>query len=140
MYQEATGRLFSAIEGMKADLEETVPFFMGGREMTRAAANSEVSTQLQRNEMQRTGRNIRNSNNHGDLYRSVQKVPVGHSLPNWVNSHELKGGVLYSSCDCTKRNGLQSDCGRFLCMGRQECLTNPPMCIPSEGLGYISPC
>ena len=58
-----------------------------------------------------------------------------------VKSRELVGGVLYTGCDCNKRNGLQHDCKRTLCQGRPECLTKPdPMCIPSGGPGYISPC
>ncbi|XP_069672488.1 uncharacterized protein [Periplaneta americana] len=58
-----------------------------------------------------------------------------------VKSRELRGGVLYTGCDCNKRNGLQHDCKRTLCQGRPECLTKPePMCIPSGGPGYISPC
>ena len=58
-----------------------------------------------------------------------------------VKSRELVGGFLYSGCDCNRRNGLQHDCKRMLCRGRPECLTKPePMCIPSGGPGYISPC
>jgi hypothetical protein len=71
-----------------------------------------------------------NANDYGDLYQRASKIPAGHSP-------ELRGGVLYPNCHCTKRNGLQSDCGRFLCRGREECLTNPPMCIHSGGFGYI---
>jgi hypothetical protein len=133
MYQEGAEFLLSAIECMKDNLEEIAPFIMGGREMTRAAANSKASAKFQRGEVQETRqkhkRHARISNNQ-----------VGHVPFKRVKSHELKGGVLYSKCDCTKRNGLQSDCGRFLCMGRPECVTNPPMCLPSGGLGYISPC
>jgi hypothetical protein len=84
--------------------------------------------------------NDRNANNYGELYQSVQNYPAEQMPLNKVKSHELRGGVLYSTCDCTRRNGLQDDCGKFLCQGRRECLTNPPMCVPSGGPGYISPC
>jgi hypothetical protein len=51
---------------------------------------------------------------------------------------QVIGGILYR-CECSRRNGLQDDCKRTLCQGRPECLTNPPMCIPSGGLGFILP-
>lgn len=70
--------------------------------------------------------------------KPLQKIPVGHTTLKNVNSHELRGGILYSNCGCTRRNGLQSDCGRFLCRGRPECLTYPPMCSHSVGLRYTS--
>jgi hypothetical protein len=69
--------------------------------------------------------------------QSVQKIPAGHIPLNMVSNPELRGGVLYTNCDCTRRNGLQSDCGRFRCRGRKECLSNPPTCIHSRGIGYI---
>jgi hypothetical protein len=116
-YQEEAEIMFSAIEYMKDNLDEMT------REMTRAAANAKASAQFQRNEVQGTRRKL----NHRDFYRS------GHVPLKRVKSRELKGGVLYSNCACTKRNGLQSDCGRFLCMGRPECVTNPPTCLPSGG-------
>ncbi|XP_063236359.1 uncharacterized protein LOC134538797 [Bacillus rossius redtenbacheri] len=48
---------------------------------------------------------------------------------------ELRGGVLYSSCDCRRRNGLQDRCPRTGC-GIPECLDMPePTCIPSGGPG-----
>jgi hypothetical protein len=139
IYKEHTERLFSAIEDVKADMEEIVC-----REMMRPAANSQarfpVCPEMDLRCLARSPlkQNVRSSNNHGDFYRSVQDIHLRRSPSNWVKSHELKGGVLYSKCDCTRRNGLQSDCGRFLCMGRPDCLTEPPMCIPSRGLGYIS--
>lgn len=70
--------------------------------------------------------------------KPLQKIPVGHTPLKNVNSHELRGGILYSNCGCTRRNGLQSDCGRFLCRGSPECLTNPPMCIHGVGFRYAS--
>ncbi|EFN69692.1 hypothetical protein EAG_11822, partial [Camponotus floridanus] len=32
-----------------------------------------------------------------------------------VKSIELRGGILYTDCDCYRRNGLQYDCSRTLC-------------------------
>jgi hypothetical protein len=51
---------------------------------------------------------------------------------------QIIGGILYH-CECAKRNGLQDACRIALCQGRPECLTNPPMCLPSGGLGYKIP-
>lgn len=48
-------------------------------------------------------------------------------------SRELRGSVLYTSCDCPKRNGLADDCKRRECGGRTECMTVPnPICCPSK--------
>ncbi|KAF5284320.1 hypothetical protein FQA39_LY04613 [Lamprigera yunnana] len=48
-------------------------------------------------------------------------------------SRELLGGVLYSGCDCRKRNGLQDECKRTQCRGSPACLTKPePTCCPSQ--------
>uniref|UniRef100_A0A1B6DNX7 Uncharacterized protein n=1 Tax=Clastoptera arizonana TaxID=38151 RepID=A0A1B6DNX7_9HEMI len=49
-------------------------------------------------------------------------------------SQELRGGVLYIGCSCTKRNGLQDDCQRRECGGRPKCISlNPgPCCDPSS--------
>lgn len=48
-------------------------------------------------------------------------------------SRELRGGILYSGCDCEKRNGLQDDCQRSECRGSPACLTKPnPSCGPSQ--------
>jgi hypothetical protein len=65
---------------------------------------------------------------------------IGPAPVTKFKEEELRGGVYYSRCDCSKRNGLQNDCQRIECQGRPECSTNPPSCIPSGGLGYISPC
>ncbi|XP_023025851.1 uncharacterized protein [Leptinotarsa decemlineata] len=47
-------------------------------------------------------------------------------------SRELRASILYTGCDCEKRDGLQDDCQRTGCHGSPECLTNPPTCGPSE--------
>lgn len=48
-------------------------------------------------------------------------------------SRELRAGVLYKTCECTKRNGLQHDCPRTECQGRPECLSKPKAnCCPSK--------
>lgn len=38
--------------------------------------------------------------------------------PKKVPSRELRGGVLYTDCDCNRRNGLQHDCPRDRCAGK----------------------
>jgi hypothetical protein len=67
-------------------------------------------------------------------------APIGPAPQTTYKDQELRGGVFHSGCDCSKRNGLQDDCQRIECQGRPECLTDPPMCIPAGGIGYISPC
>jgi hypothetical protein len=44
----------------------------------------------------------------------------------------------YIGCCCGKKNGLQDDCRRSLCQGRPECLTDPPTCLPSQGVWSLS--
>jgi hypothetical protein len=67
-------------------------------------------------------------------------TPIGPARVKKKKERQLRGGVFYNNCHCTKRNGLQSDCPNDGCQGRPECLTDPPMCIPGGGIGYISPC
>ncbi|KAF7286326.1 hypothetical protein GWI33_006055 [Rhynchophorus ferrugineus] len=47
-------------------------------------------------------------------------------------SRELRASILYTGCQCEKRDGLQDDCPRTGCHGSPECLTSPPTCGPSE--------
>ncbi|XP_049878294.1 uncharacterized protein LOC126375421 [Pectinophora gossypiella] len=50
-----------------------------------------------------------------------------------IKSRELRGGIMYYSCHCIKRNGLQHDCRRTGCGGEPACLTLPdPVCAPSQ--------
>ncbi|CAH2989452.1 unnamed protein product [Chilo suppressalis] len=50
-----------------------------------------------------------------------------------TKSRELRGGVMYYSCHCIKRNGLQHDCRRTGCGGEPTCLVLPdPVCAPSQ--------
>lgn len=50
-----------------------------------------------------------------------------------TKSRELRGGVMYYSCHCIKRNGLQHDCRRTGCGGEPACLHLPdPLCAPSQ--------
>ncbi|XP_053618424.1 keratin, type I cytoskeletal 9 isoform X2 [Plodia interpunctella] len=50
-----------------------------------------------------------------------------------IKSRELRGGVMYYSCHCIKRNGLQHDCRRTGCGGEPACLVLPdPVCLPSQ--------
>lgn len=50
-----------------------------------------------------------------------------------IKSRELRGGIMYYSCHCIKRNGLQHDCRRTGCQGEPACLTLPdPVCLPSQ--------
>lgn len=47
-------------------------------------------------------------------------------------SRELRAGILYSTCGCCRRNGLQFDCPRSECQGRKVCVRKPfPKCCPS---------
>ncbi|CAH0695141.1 unnamed protein product [Spodoptera exigua] len=50
-----------------------------------------------------------------------------------TKSRELRGGIMYYSCHCIKRNGLQHDCRRTGCGGEPACLALPdPLCAPSQ--------
>jgi hypothetical protein len=50
-----------------------------------------------------------------------------------TKSRELRGGIMYYSCHCIKRNGLQHDCRRTGCGGEPACLVLPdPLCAPSQ--------
>ncbi|XP_046962082.1 uncharacterized protein LOC124531644 isoform X2 [Vanessa cardui] len=50
-----------------------------------------------------------------------------------TKSRELRGGIMYYSCHCIKRNGLQHDCRRTGCGGEPSCLVLPdPVCAPSQ--------
>ncbi|XP_063548666.1 uncharacterized protein LOC134755914 isoform X1 [Cydia strobilella] len=50
-----------------------------------------------------------------------------------TKSRELRGGIMYYSCHCIKRNGLQHDCRRTGCGGEPACLVLPdPVCAPSQ--------
>ncbi|KAI4470447.1 atp-dependent rna helicase dbp3 [Holotrichia oblita] len=60
------------------------------------------------------------------------RMPKANSVKR-SNSRELRASVLYTTCDCIKRNGLQDDCPRSECHGQPECLTLPePTCGPAE--------
>lgn len=51
-------------------------------------------------------------------------------------SRELIGSQLYSGCACPKRNGLQDECRRLDCKGRDCCRAQPvAKCRPSGGPG-----
>ncbi|GJQ67897.1 hypothetical protein Trydic_g16657 [Trypoxylus dichotomus] len=67
------------------------------------------------------------------------QMMVCYRMPRVVNpikrskSRELRASILYTTCDCIKRNGLQDDCPRSECHGSPECLTLPePVCGPAE--------
>ncbi|XP_059622568.1 uncharacterized protein LOC132265807 isoform X2 [Phlebotomus argentipes] len=48
-------------------------------------------------------------------------------------SRELRSSILYTVCECGKRNGLQDDCRKSLCQGRSSCLKKPePECLPAR--------
>ncbi|XP_037924132.1 uncharacterized protein LOC119659885 isoform X2 [Hermetia illucens] len=48
-------------------------------------------------------------------------------------SCEIRGSILYTRCECIRRNGLQQDCPRRLCQGKPCCLTTPdPRCCPAK--------
>ncbi|XP_012267359.1 uncharacterized protein LOC105692617 [Athalia rosae] len=42
-----------------------------------------------------------------------------------VKSRELRAGILYTSCGCLHRDGLQDCCPRSDCQGQAGCLTKP---------------
>ncbi|CAH1991771.1 unnamed protein product [Acanthoscelides obtectus] len=63
-------------------------------------------------------------------YRRPKNANHGRS-----KSRELRASVLHVGCDCEKHNGLQDDCLRSECHGSPECLSNPPVCGPSEFAG-----
>ncbi|GBP82265.1 hypothetical protein EVAR_103448_1 [Eumeta japonica] len=50
-----------------------------------------------------------------------------------TKSRELRAGIMYYSCTCVKRNGLQHDCRLTACGGEPACLVRPdPVCAPSQ--------
>ncbi|XP_041975808.1 uncharacterized protein LOC121730734 [Aricia agestis] len=50
-----------------------------------------------------------------------------------IKSRELRGGIMYYSCTCIKRNGMQHDCRRTGCQGEPPCLVLPdPVCANSQ--------
>ncbi|XP_002019100.2 keratin, ultra high-sulfur matrix protein isoform X2 [Drosophila persimilis] len=58
--------------------------------------------------------------------------PCGPFAPRGCRSRELRCGIMYTTCDCVKRNGLQDKCPRSACQGRPACLCFPyPNCGPS---------
>ncbi|KAJ8673029.1 hypothetical protein QAD02_004290 [Eretmocerus hayati] len=53
--------------------------------------------------------------------------PQGHGNGlQRVNSRELRGSVLYTDCECNRRNGLQHDCPRHQCAGTRQCCAVEP--------------
>lgn len=47
-------------------------------------------------------------------------------------SRELRGGILYTDCNCLRRNGLQYDCRRSGCQTSPLCQVFPtPLCGPA---------
>lgn len=61
------------------------------------------------------------------------------SLPV-CKSRELRGGVLYTDCNCLRRNGLQYDCRRSGCKTSPLCQALPaPLYEPSR-VACISHC
>ncbi|XP_063236327.1 sperm mitochondrial-associated cysteine-rich protein-like [Bacillus rossius redtenbacheri] len=49
-----------------------------------------------------------------------------------IKSRELIGGILYTQCECPRRNGLQDSCPRTGC-GIPACTTLPlPCCCPGR--------
>lgn len=53
-----------------------------------------------------------------------------------VKSRELRGGVLYTDCQCLRRNGLQLDCRRTGCQNEAPCEALPgPLCEPARVAG-----
>uniref|UniRef100_A0A1B6G8X8 Uncharacterized protein n=1 Tax=Cuerna arida TaxID=1464854 RepID=A0A1B6G8X8_9HEMI len=68
--------------------------------------------------------------------RRPQPEPISDNTlipyPRPPLSVELRSGVLYSGCQCVKRDGLQYDCPRTGCQGKASCMAFPaPECGPS---------
>ncbi|XP_055850663.1 keratin-associated protein 5-3-like [Episyrphus balteatus] len=57
--------------------------------------------------------------------------PYGPSSDE-CHSRELRAGIMYTNCECWKRNGLQDQCPRSMCQG-QCCAMgqSAPSCCPS---------
>ncbi|CAK1544672.1 unnamed protein product [Leptosia nina] len=64
---------------------------------------------------------------------SAEKKDEKENQLKRTKSRELRGGIMYYSCHCIKRNGLQHDCRRTGCGGEPSCLVLPdPLCAPSQ--------
>uniref|UniRef100_A0A1B0C6L6 Uncharacterized protein n=1 Tax=Glossina palpalis gambiensis TaxID=67801 RepID=A0A1B0C6L6_9MUSC len=64
-----------------------------------------------------------------EVEKSLEYLPT----PKACRSRELRCGIMYTTCDCIKRNGLQDKCPRSLCQGRSACMCFPtPNCCPSS--------
>ncbi|XP_073823657.1 uncharacterized protein isoform X2 [Musca autumnalis] len=67
-----------------------------------------------------------------DLAAPVDLAGLVDPTPKSCRSHELRSGIMYTTCDCIKRNGLQDKCPRSQCQGRSACMCLPtPNCCPS---------
>jgi hypothetical protein len=65
-------------------------------------------------------------------YETPMCCPEPCSLKR-CRSRELRGSILYTTCDCPKRNGLSDDCRKKECFGRPRCMAKPtPCCCPSK--------
>ncbi|XP_043475623.1 uncharacterized protein LOC122507129 [Leptopilina heterotoma] len=64
--------------------------------------------------------------------KGKKNVDEEEDLCSFMNP-EMRGGVLYTKCDCLIRNGLQDDCPLTLCQGQPDCLIKPwPLCPPGK--------
>lgn len=53
--------------------------------------------------------------------------------PRACKSRELRSSIMYTSCECIRRNGLQDSCPRSQCQGKCACMCLPnPSCCPSS--------
>ncbi|XP_036320423.1 keratin-associated protein 5-5-like [Rhagoletis pomonella] len=65
------------------------------------------------------------------LDQNLQQIAI--IKPKACRSRELRCGIMYTTCDCIKRNGLQDRCPRSLCQGRAACMSFPvPNCCPAS--------
>jgi hypothetical protein len=132
--RERMAREKKEIERREQDLKRREPYLCPGQAYKEKAAIKEAKKAHSELEKQR------------EREKATPKSPItpspkiGPAPETSYKDQELRGGVFHNGCDCSKRNGLQDDCQRIECQGRPECLTDPPMCIPGGGIGYISPC
>lgn len=58
-----------------------------------------------------------------------------------ARSRELRGSILYTDCQCLRRNGLQLDCRRTGCQNAPPCECIPaPLCEPARVAGMKHCC
>jgi hypothetical protein len=133
--RERIERLREEIMRREQELKAREPYMCPGRVQMEKAALMEAKKAIFPGERAK----LNDTGNCSTMFQTVQKIPVGH-VPQrsvrWIRKLDPGGPGVYTTCDCRRRNGLQDDCRLNLCHGRPECLTDPPTCIPSQGIWY----